>query len=166
MRRTVAFLLMPALLAGCGYTLRPPYDPTIRTVYVPTFKSVSFRRDLNLMLTELVQKEIDRRSMFKVVGSADAADSILEGTIIYSDKNIMVENPNNLPRELLAMMTIEVRWLDNRSGDLEAQRKKPPVRVIENVPFFPEVGETVQLGYQKALERIARDIVNMMEEPW
>ena len=29
-----------------------------------------------------------------------------------------------------------------------------------------ELGETAQLGYYKVMHKIARDIVNMMEEPW
>ena len=56
--------------AGCtGYSIRAPYDTRIKTVYVPVFKSITFRRDVNLMLTELVIKEIERRTPYKVVGS-------------------------------------------------------------------------------------------------
>ncbi len=152
-------------VAGCGYSIRPPYDRTIRTVYVPVFKSSTFRRDLNLQLTELVQKEIERRAGYKVVGRPEDADTILDGNILYADKNVMVENPNNLPRELMTLMTVEVRWVDNRSGDPKA-RDVPYTRVAENLPFFPEVGETTNIAYQRTMERIARDIVNMMEQPW
>lgn len=170
MRRRVLFAVMALATMfadGCGYSLRPPFDPTIRTVYVPVFKSVSFRRDLNFQLTELVQKEIDRRAGFKVVGTSEEADSILEGTLVYADKNIIVENPNNLPRELMSMLTVEVNWIDNRSPEArETTRKRPPVRVIRNLPFFSEIGETTNIAFQKGLQEVARDIVNMMEQPW
>src|SRR4051794_41522827 len=90
-------------LSGClGYQIRPPSYPDIRTVYVPVFRSLSFRRDVNFMLTELVQKEIEKRTKYKVVGTPEEADTILEGTINFSEKNLIVENPFNLPRQLTA----------------------------------------------------------------
>ena len=164
-RPLVLVALVALAVAGCGYSLRPPYSPRVHTVYVPIFKSVSFRRDLNLQLTELVQKEIERRTGFKVVGSPDGADTTLEGLILYGDKNIMVENPNNLPREMTTQMTVQVRWLDNGNPDPKEQ-KKPFTTVSENLVFFPEIGETTNIAFQKTMERIARDIVNMMEQSW
>jgi dihydropteroate synthase len=95
-------------LSGCGYSVRPPYDPNIRTVYVPVFRSVTFRRDINLMLTEHVIKEIGRRTPFHVVGTAEGADSTLDGTINFSDKNLIVQNPFNLPRQLSATLVATV----------------------------------------------------------
>ena len=34
--------------AGCGYSIRAPFDKSVRTVFVPIFKTQSFRRDVNL----------------------------------------------------------------------------------------------------------------------
>ena len=65
-------LVVALLSPGClvtGYSIRPPYNTQIKTVYVPVFKSITFRRDVNLMLTELVIKEIERKTPYKVVGS-------------------------------------------------------------------------------------------------
>ena len=39
------------------------------------------------------------RTPYKVVGTPDGADTVLEGTINFANKNIVVENPWNLPRE-------------------------------------------------------------------
>ena len=104
------FVLTLALtpLGGCGYSVRAPYDVAIRTVYVPVFRSITFRRDVNLQLTELVIKEIERRTPFKVVGAAYAADTILDGTVNFADKNIVVENPFNFPRQLTAQINCSV----------------------------------------------------------
>lgn len=154
-----------ALDGGCGYSIRPPYERRIRTVYVPVFKSVSFRRDLNLQLTELVQKEIERRTPYKVVGSPDGADSTLDGTITMADKALQVENPNNLPRQILGYILVTVRWTDNTTNVVR-EKELLPVPVYESASFFPEIGETTQLGYYKIMDKVARDVVNMMEEPW
>ena len=44
------------------------------------------------MLTEMVQKEIEKRTKYKVVGNPEQADTILEGTINFTEKNLVVEN--------------------------------------------------------------------------
>ncbi len=152
-------------LCGCGYSIRPPYDPGVHTVYVPIFKGVSFRRDLNLQLTEMLIKEIEKRTPFKVVGSPEGADSTLSGTITMADKNMLVENPNNLPRQIQATLFTTVQWTDNRTG-VTTSKDLPPVAVVDNVAFFPELGETTQLGYYKAMNMMVEQIVSMMEQPW
>jgi hypothetical protein len=164
-RRRLLAAAVATLAAGCGYSVRPPYDARLQTVYVPVFKSISFSRDVNLQLTELVQKEIEKRTPYKVVGSPDGADTVLEGTIIQVDKNLGVENPYNLPRQIYGLITVAVTWTDNRSGR-SASMQTAPVRVLEMKPFFPELGETASLGYNAILQKIAQDIVGMMEEPW
>src|SRR5690349_4769187 len=67
-------MLVLTFQAGCGYSIRAPYSKEVKTVYVPVFRSITFRRDVNLQLTELVIKEIERRSTFKVVGTQEGAD--------------------------------------------------------------------------------------------
>ncbi len=167
-RRTAILGLMVLLipsLGGCGYTVRPPFDRSIKRVYVGMFKSQSFRRDMNIELTEMVQKEIRLRTPYMVVGTIEESDARLEGTITFVDKNVQVENPNNLPRHLLATMQATVTYIDNRSKT-STTKKTSPVVVGEMAPFYPEIGETASLGFQKALQKMAKDIVSMMEEPW
>jgi Lipopolysaccharide-assembly len=158
-------VLASMVVSGCGYTVRPPYDRSIRTVYVGIFKSQSFRRDQNIDLTNLIQQEIRLRTPYSVVGSPDGADARLEGTITYVDKNTQVENPYNLPRHLLASMTATVTYIDNRSG-VSTTKTTPPSVVGEMAPFYPEIGETTQLGFEKAMQKMAKDIVSMMEQGW
>ena len=151
--------------SGCGYTLRAPYDRTIRTVYVPVFRSFSFREDLNLKLTEEVIKEVERRTPYRVVSSREEADTILSGTVMYANKYVSVVNPNNLPRQIMNELTAEVTWEDVRGG-VDLEKAPPTVRLSETVPSFVELGETATLAYDQAIKRMAVDIVNMMEEPW
>lgn len=164
-RRPLMAALVLLLSTGCGYAIRPPYSSNVRTVYVPVFKSISFKRDVNLQITQMVQDEIKRRTPFKVVGDPEGADATLDGTITFVDKNVMVENPNNLSRQVQGTIIASVRYYDNRSQD-EKVKEIPPVLIAENAPYYPELGETTSLGMQKALKRMATQIVDMMEEPW
>jgi hypothetical protein len=161
--------LLACSLAGCkvtGYSIRPPYNTQIKTVYVPTFKSTTFRRDVNLQLTELVCKEIERRTPYKVVGNPDGADSTLEGSINYTEKNIVIEGAQaNLPRQLTSTIIITVNWVDNTVSTDDRKNANPAV-VADTFNFYPEIGETASAAYYRTAEKIAAQIVNMMEEPW
>lgn len=150
---------------GCGYSVRPPYDRSIKTVYVPMFRSQRFRRDLNIHFTELLQQEIRSRTPYTVVERPEGADARLEGLITLDDKNIVVESPNNLPRQLSTYMICTVTFTDNRSG-VTTTKVTPPVMVGEFSQYFPEIGETTQLGFEKTMQKMAKDIVSMMEESW
>jgi hypothetical protein len=163
---TILGLALAALAPGCkvtGYSIRAPYDTKIKTVYVPVFKSVTFRRDLNIMLTEAVIKEIERKTPYKVVQDPDEADSTLEGTVNFSDKNLVVENPFNLPRQLTTTMMVTATWTDNTVEKKEAPN---PAVIAEIFNFYPEIGESAQAAYYRTCEKLAVQIVNMMEEPW
>ena len=150
-------------LGGCGYSLRAPIDPTLRIVYVPMFRSMSFRRDVNLQLTELVIKEIEDRG-YKVVGNPDGADTILDGTINFADKNLIVENPFNLPRQLSAQVNVAVNWTHNPPTKEELDRG--PTIVSETLNFVPEIGETSQTAFYRTNQALAKQIADMMENPW
>jgi hypothetical protein len=167
-RRTLAVVLAAALVAGCGYSVRPPYDLNIKTVYVPPFRSRTFRRDVNLMLTEELIKEIERRTPYKVVGRLDLADATLEGEINFTDKNIVVENPFNLPRQLNATLTANVMFRDNKAdkviGDPTQNNGAMTVTTIYN--FFPEVGETSEAAFLRSCQKMAQEIVGAMEKKW
>jgi hypothetical protein len=153
-----------ATLAGCGYSLRAPFDKSIKTVFVPVLKTQSFRRDMNTNLTEMIQREIMHRTPYKVVGRPEDADTILEGTITYVDKNIWVESPFNLPRELMAIVSVSVKWTHNPPTEIEKARL--PTVIAENVNFVPEVGETSLTAFYRVNQNLAAQIVDMMEQPW
>lgn len=154
-----------AVLPGCGYSIRPPYDLTANnTIYVPVFRSLSFRREIQLQLTELVIKEIEKRTPYKVVNRIEDADSILEGTVNYVDKNTLVENPFNYPRQLTATIQVSVNWIQNPPTD--ADKARVPTLVSEAVNFAPELGESTTTAYYKCAQNIATQIVDMMEKSW
>jgi Lipopolysaccharide-assembly len=160
----LALVVCALLASGCGYSLRPNYNRSVHTVYVPVFRSFSYRKDLNLQLTALVQREIQNRTTFKVVGSPEGADTTLTGTIKFADKIATVPNGNNLPRQVMDTLMVEVKWVDNR--ELDEKKDPAPVVFYEQINNYPELGETSQLGFTKALEKLARQIVDTMQEPW
>ena len=59
-------------------------------------------------------------------------------------------------------MIATVTFIDNRTG-ASTTKITPPAVVGESSPFYPEIGETAPLGFQKAMQKMAKDIVWMME---
>lgn len=153
-----------AASGGCGYSFRAPYDKSVRTVFVPIFKSQSFDRDVEKDLTRQVQEEIMRRTPYKLVHRLEEADTVLTGTINFVSKNILVEAPTNLPRQLTRSISVSVNWVHNPPTELE--RKRPPTIVSETRNFVPEAGETALTATIKVNQAIAEQIVDMMEKPW
>lgn len=146
-----AFLFgLPLLVAGCrgdfsflGYSTRPPFDPGIRTVHVPVFKSTVLEtqpyRDFEVDLTSAVVKEINARTPWKVSSNREGADTELLGTITGIQKVVMNRTPQNFARELEFVFTCQVVWRDLRTGKVLSNprvgRVDPPV--IE--PFDPSL---------------------------
>ena len=161
--------LAPVALAavGCGYTIRPPYNNTIQTVYVPIFRTVSsFRRDINLRLTEEVIKQIELQTPYKVVATPEEADYVLACDIVLDQRNSVIQNPNNLPRQSAHTITVAV-WFFPSNHDPDPQRpKEAGDRITEFVNNYSELGETVTAAYDKAVIQLARQIVGKMEVPW
>lgn len=133
------FVALAALLAGCvngelnllGYSTAPPFDPNVRTVYVPVFKNLAFvttpHRGIEVDVTEAVVRELgNRRSPIRVTSDPANADTELVGTIIDLQKIVLNRNNQNYTRELELVLTAEVVWRDLRTGRiLTGGRVKP-----------------------------------------
>ncbi len=163
--------LFTAALAGCGryqVGVGPLYRSDISTVYVPMFRSNSYRRNFGERLTEAVIKEIEARTPYKVVDTPNA-DSILTGEIYSTTKTVRVEAPTDEPRELGLTVSAKVSWVD-RKGDMIRQAvvaMPPPTSdILGEAQLVPEVGQTAATAYQQALVRVAKQIVDMMEPAW
>jgi hypothetical protein len=147
-----------------GWHMQAPFDTSeVKTIFVQ-FKSQSFRRDLQLMLMESVTKEINMRTPYRCVGTPEQADLILTGNISTDSKNLIVESPTNLPRQLSTTMTV---WIGvKHNPPKESEKNLPPTAITETLPFVPEVGQTTLSSLQQVTENIAKQIVDMMEQPW
>jgi hypothetical protein len=170
--RLFPILLVLGLLGGCaGYQIgnQSLYPMEIHTVYVPMFESVSFRRNLGERLTEAVCKEIELKTPYKVV-SESTADSILSGRIVQEGKEVLIGSRVGDPRELQVNMRVMVGWTDRQGRMLRESPGVPlPSELIDvqgtgNV--VPEVGQSIASAQQQAIQRVAEQIVSLMEKPW
>src|SRR5262249_19989343 len=110
-------------------------------------------------------------------------------TIVSHPKNVIIRNQLNEIREAEIVLGVEVIWRDLRTGDVLSQPKPPgppePIAFDPDVPpaaatkpvgkpvlvnsaayLVPEVGQSVTTTLQKNADKLAVQIVNMMERPW
>jgi hypothetical protein len=171
-----------------GYTTAPNYDMNIHTVRVPIFKNLtmrdSTREGIEFQLTQEVVRQIELKTPYKVVGADCDADTELEGTITAFTKNVINRNQLNEVREAETTLTVEIYWRDLRTGEVLSQpkRKLPPLPPLGDAPpnppkpgpavvssvasFVPEVGQSITTARQDNIQRLAVQIVGMMEKPW
>lgn len=166
--RAAVFVVLLSL-TGCGYNVGSPFSQEIRSVHVPVFKSGSNRRFLEFQLTEAVQKQIQQRTHFRLVKDEDA-DTRLTGRIVDLRKSVLGMTELSDARELQVNLLVEVTWEDLRTGKILDQKQVPlPPEMLSlaaQAEFAPEVGQSLATADQALIDRMARNIVDMMEVPW
>ena len=95
-------------------------------------------------------------TQFKVV-STPVADSVLTGRLLDHRKQVLVESPNDDPRDLSSSMALMVTWYA-RNGELLMQH-----RFDVGTHFLPESGQSMTTAHQEVIQRLAQEIVGQME---
>ncbi len=172
MRSALGIALLGALLAGCGsdptrgYVAGGLYPETVQTVAVPiwTRGPEVYRRDLEFRLTEALVKRLELDTPYKVVGR-DQADTVLEGSIVAVDQQVLSYNPDTgEPRDLEIRLVVSYRWTDLRTGEVLAERENFRAAGV----YYPTepVGQDAFLGSADAVNLLAQRIVETLEKPW
>ncbi|MEM6980550.1 MAG: LPS assembly lipoprotein LptE [Planctomycetota bacterium] len=160
------------MTAGCvGYQLgsQARFLPTVRTVHVPVIADATFRHDLGVRLTELVIREIELRTPYKVTADP-SADSVLRCEVINESKRVLTETDSDYARAIDLAVQVRATWTD-RQGRLLLQNSVIPaddlaILFSQDERFVPEAGQTIDMAMQRALEDLAGRIVSQMEVRW
>ena len=162
------------LLSGClglGYHVgtKSLFGQDLKTVYVPIFESDLDRHGVAERLTEAVCKRIEARSPYKVVGRPDA-DSVLTGKISSETKTATLFNRFNDVRQRQGTLSVIITWKDRRNNELrqfEAIPWNENSAIVKTTSYLvPEYGQSVATAEMEQIDRIADQIVGMMEIPW
>ncbi|MGL4595022.1 MAG: LPS assembly lipoprotein LptE [Thermoguttaceae bacterium] len=145
------------------------FGQDIQTVSVPIFQSSEVSPELSERLTEAVCKRIEMRSPYKVVSSAKA-DSVLEGEIVSNRRSVSIVNNYSDPRQMTDLLVVKVRWKDRRNRDLQQFDRiswnNRDGTISSTNYMVAEQGQSTVTAEQEQIERIADQIVGMMEVPW
>ena len=108
----LALLILACTIMGCGYTVGTDFRQDIKTVAIPIFENETNRRGIEFQLTEAVQKEVTKRSQFRLAKGLEA-DTRLTGKIVGFRKDVLGETAQDDPRELQISLMVKVRWEDH-----------------------------------------------------
>jgi len=153
--RTIRRCLLPLLLAAAvllpscawdghvdvlGYTTRPNYDTSIRTVRVPicknrTFWTVTPVVGMEMDLTRAIIRQIEMITPYKVVECN--ADTELRVTIVNFARTPLNYTQFNTVREYETALTVELIWFDKRTGRILSQPPRRPGQPVELDPRQP-----------------------------
>ncbi len=169
---SVSLSLGSCLLLGCaGYRVgnASMYRPNIRTIHVPIVRCDSFRANLGVQFTEILQKRIEDRTPFKIVGG-ETADSTFICRIVNDTKNVVTETLTDEPRDVLVGLSIETNWTDRFGNVLMENRFLPPGEstflFTGQTHLVPEGGQSITTSELQVMERLADHVVDQMEIRW
>jgi hypothetical protein len=64
-------------------------------------------------------------------------------------------------------MIVFATWTDNTKDRNDKDHPpSPPAAIAETFNFYPEIGETSEAAFYRCCEKLATQIVNMMEQQW
>ncbi len=119
-------------------------------------------------MTEAIDKEIEKQTPYKVVSSPNA-DSVLTATIIQDSKRVVVLNKFDEARDTEVNYQVKVTWI-NRKGDVIYNGAVPLPPEFTNIgassQYIPEYGQSYTTSQYDAMEKIAKQVVGLMERPW
>lgn len=169
-RAALAAGAIAATLVGCasdpreGYSFAPTFEQKVRTVAVPVFENQTFDTDTEAALTRAIIDEIALRTPWRLDSEA-RADTTLTGAIRRVDLGVLsIQRDVGLVQEQAYSMTLDFRWIDNRTGDVLASREG--LRATSSFVPAVEVGERIDVGREGAIRELAREVVNAMRDSW
>ena len=163
-----------AVLSGCsddpnkGYTTQSLFRPGIKSIAVPIWtrgKDV-YRRDLEMQLTEAIQKRIMLATPYKLTEKS-RADTVLTGSIDEISQRVLSYNPDTgLAREMEITMYVSFTWKDlrpDRGGKIivEQARFRVAGTYLPPAPFSEDFFQ----GNQDVIDRMATQVVEQLEIP-
>ena len=98
MRILITFIILPALLCGCGYHFGGETDQLpggVRHLYVTLFDNQTQEAFLENMVTNRVIEKFARTGKIHIVEDKNAADGVLSGIISNYDRNAVTYNQSD-----------------------------------------------------------------------
>jgi hypothetical protein len=147
---------------GCGYRSDQLFRTDVETVHVEMFESREFRRDLEFMLTEAVEKRIATDTPYRVAPK-EKADTILRGEVLEERQAAFAPDfRSRQPRDKQMTLVVRVQWEDLRTGQILVDR---PL-LLQAVDYLPPAGETEKAAQQRGMDDLAARIVAQMYNEW
>ncbi|MBI4115863.1 MAG: LptE family protein [Candidatus Omnitrophica bacterium] len=159
-----------SLQGGCGYTQKVTLPGDIKTIYVDTFKNkitvgnvYAYEPGLEVKLTNAVIRRLHQDGNLKVV-SREKADAILEGNLNNFDQGGVRFSGLERIEEYRVFLVTAFKLKNQKTGQIFWEEKNFSGDASYFV-FGPRAVSRVEAA-DKAIERLARNIVDRIVEDW
>lgn len=152
------------LVAGCGggYQNSWLYPDQVQTVYVEMFDTTSFRRGHEFVLTDAICKRLEAQTPYKIVSDRNIADSVLSGQLGIRSSVLATDRYSAKPIEQETLVNVRVTWKDLKTGRLLIDGEK----VYASSSYSQPLGQTFDYSIDRAVNKVAVRVVELMETPW
>lgn len=161
-------------LCGCaGYNVGPRglYDENIKTIFVPTVEADTYRAAFGERLTEAICKKITEQTPYALAGPSEA-DATLSVRLVSETQSVSAFNRYDDTRQKSANLTV-VAVLRARRGGAVLSETAPLLLTSDggaNVSsqgyLVAEMGQSNATAQQEAIDKIADQVVGLLESGW
>ena len=160
----LALVLIPALLAGCGYHVVGHTDllpKTINTICIPAFANVTTNYKLSDELPEAISREFISRTRYKVVSDPNTADAILRGSVVnYIHYPTVADPTTGRASEVDLRVYMRVDLVERATGKVLFTRPNMEVRERYEISVDPKkYFEESDAALERASKDVAQQIV-------
>jgi hypothetical protein len=157
----ISLVLLSFFFSGCGiYSFSGSSLGGVKTIAVPLFDNQTDQYGIREDLTEKIADRFVQDNTLKVVNEK-IADSILHGTIIKYLRESHTFDENENIKEYIVRIWVKVSF--------EEKKNKKIIWKEDNLlgwGIYSAQDETEDLGRQRAIEKLAEDIVNKTVKGW
>ena len=162
-----ALVLFTIGLSGCaelsGYSNESMFPQELDSICLEMFDNQSFRRGAEYELSDALSKHIEVYTPYKIVSSADRADTVISGQIVsIGESAISIERETGRILEKEVQLQAIVNWKNLKTGELLIDN--------ESVSASASYSEYQQQDFKYAsslvANNLARKIVELMERKW
>jgi TolB-like protein len=134
--------------------------PHLKTVYVPTFENKTSEFYMPQMLTDGLIEKLMSESNLRV-SSTEESDSVLRGTILAYRVEAMAYSGEGDVTSRRVRVLIEAEFVDQIKNKVLWKGER-----VERWGTYDSLNETERDGAERAIEKLAEDIVTQSLQGW
>ena len=161
LNQIIGFVLVVALMCGCGYSTRSLISRDISSIHIPIFENNTFRRGIEFDLTKAVKNEVMSKTNLRIA-SKDYADTILHGTVKEFKEGIITHGFRDSVVEARMTLFVDIALVDRRTDRTLIDKKD----IIQTTEYIVRRGETLESAIEEGVVELAETIVNLLAEKW
>ena len=160
----ISFIVSLLSLTGCGYKPFTPIREDIKTLYVPTFKNLTYYAGVSAIVTDALRREIILDGTFNLEDKKDA-QAMLSGEVIDFRRTPLIydEEENIIGGNLTIEIKIRFISIPEKKILWEEEMKES-----ESVNSFlaGSLAKTEEEMAEWVAEKLARRVVERITESW